>query len=187
MVMRERSRDASGAEATKDDLVPSRRCGECSVCCEVFRIDTPELQKAQNVLCPHCIRPAECDIYPNRPPVCREWHCGWRGLPNLDWRWRPDRCGVLVETVSCEPSMTGVNFKIVGGPDVIGWPPFVEYAADLASAGVPVSVSARGKLGYVLDMMRLNDRLSSAASARDSQRLRSELAEALAAGLANLD
>jgi hypothetical protein len=94
---------------------------------------------------------------------------------------------VLVETVSRELSMTSVNFMIVGGPEVIGWTPLVEYAADLASAGVPVFLSAHGKLGYVLDTMRLNDRLMSAASARDTRRLRSELAEALAACLADPD
>ena len=66
--------------------------------------------------------------------------------------------------------MTGVKFMIVGRPEVIGWLPFVEYATDLAAAGVPVSLSAHGKLGYVLDMMRLNDRLSGTACARDPQR-----------------
>jgi hypothetical protein len=102
----------------------------------------------------------------------------------LDWRWRPDRCGVLLEAEG-EPSLTGVNFIIVGDPEVIGWPPLVEYIADLASRGVMVSVSARGKLGYVLEMRRLNDRLMSAALSRDPQRIRRELAAALDASLAD--
>lgn len=177
----------SGPKAPEDDLVPSRSCGECSVCCEVFLIDTPELQKAQDVLCPHCVKPAGCGIYPHRPPVCREWHCGWRRMPELDWRWRPDRCGILVEPVSQRPSLTGLNVMIVGGPEVIGWPPLVEYAASLASAGVPVSLSAHGKLGYVLGMTGLNDRLMSAACARDPRRLRRELSAALTTGLASAD
>jgi hypothetical protein len=83
-----------------------------------------------------------------------------------------------------EPSLTGVNFIIVGGPEVIGWPPLVEYAADLVAVGVPVFLSAHGKLGYVLGMMRLNDRLISAAQSHDTQRIRRELATALAACLA---
>jgi hypothetical protein len=45
----------------------------------------------------------------------------------------------------------------------------------------------RGKLGYLLSMMSLNDRLMSAAQSRDTQRLRRELAAALAAGLADPD
>ena len=179
--------DASAAKALEDDLVPLRTCGECSACCEFFAIDTLELQKAQDVLCPHCIKPAGCGIYPARPPICREWHCGWRHLSALDWRWRPDRCGVLVEAGGREPSLTGVNFTIVGGPEVIGWPPLVEYAAGLASVGVPVFLSARGTLGCLLGMMRLNDRLMSAALSRDTQRLRRELAAALAAVLAHPD
>ena len=79
--------------------------------------------------------------------------------------------------------MTGVKFIIVGGPEVIGWPPLVEYAADLVAAGVLVSLSARGKPGHVLGMMRLNDRLMSAARSRDTQRLRRELSAALDACL----
>jgi hypothetical protein len=83
-----------------------------------------------------------------------------------------------------EPSLTGVNFIIVGGPEAIGWPPLVEYAADLGAVGVPVFLSARGKLGYVLGMMRLNDRLMSATQSRDTRRIRRELATALDACLA---
>ena len=166
------------------DLVPGRTCGGCSVCCEFFAIDTVELQKAQDVLCPHCIRPAGCGVYDSRPTICREWHCGWRQLSTLDWRWRPDRSGVLVEALNVGPSLTGVRFTIVGGPEVIGWPPLVEYAADLVAAGVLVFLSARGKLGHVLGTMRL-DRLMSAAQSRDTQRIRRELAAALDACLAH--
>jgi hypothetical protein len=93
----------------------------------------------------------------------------------------------MVEAVGHEPSLTGVNFIIAGGPEVVGWPPLVEYAAHLTSVGVPVTLSAHGKLGHLLGMMRLNDRLMSAAWSRDSQRLRRELAVALAAGLADPD
>jgi hypothetical protein len=175
--------DASALKVP-DDLVPRRTCGECSACCELFAIDTPKLQKAQDVICPHCIRPAGCGIYPTRPPICHEWHCGWRRLPNLDCRWRPDRCGVLVDAMGIVPSLTGVNFIIMGGPEVIGWPPLVEYAADLVAVGVPVFLSAHGKLGSVLSAMGLNDRLISAAQSCDTQRIRRELATARDACLA---
>ncbi len=167
------------AVAAPDGLVPDRACGECSVCCEYFEIDTAEIRKPRDVLCPHCIRPAGCGIYDSRPPVCREWHCGWRRLESLDWRWRPDRSGVLVEAVGIGAALTAVRFVIVGGPEAIGWPPLVEYAAELGSLGVPVLLAARGKLGHVLGMMRLNDRLTSAAQSRDQQRVRRELAAAL--------
>lgn len=77
-----------------------------------------------------------------------------------------------------------MNFIIVHGPEVIGWPPLVEYAADLVAGGAPVFLSAHGKLSYVLGMMRLNDRLISAAQSHDTQRVRRELATAIAACLA---
>jgi hypothetical protein len=175
--------DAVGLKVA-EDLVSGRTCGDCSVCCEYFAIATAELQKPQDVLCPHCIRPAGCGIYDSRPLICREWHCGWRRMPTLDWRWRPDRCGVLVEAVDVGRSLTGVKFIMVGGPDVIGWPPLVEYAADLVAAGILVFLSARGAPGHALDMMRLNDRLMSAARSRDTQRFRRELADAFDACMA---
>ena len=168
-----------------ENLVPGRTCGECSVCCEYFAIDTVELRKAPDTLCPHCIRPAGCGIYDSRPSICREWHCGWRRLPALDLSWRPDRSGVLVETLGVGPSVTGVKFIIVGGPEVIGWPPLVEYIARLVAESVLVFLSARGKPGHVLSMMRLNDRLMSAAQSRDTQRIRRELATTLDACLAD--
>jgi hypothetical protein len=45
----------------------------------------------------------------------------------------------------------------MGGPEVISWPPLVEYAADLIAVSVPVFLSAHGKLGSVLGTMRLTD------------------------------
>ena len=59
-----------------------------------------------------------------------------------------------------------------------------QSAADLVAVGVPVFLSAHGKLGSVLGAMRLNDRLISAAQSCDTQRLRRELATARDACLA---
>lgn len=66
-------------------------CGDCTACCEVFRID--ELEKPKGVLCTHCDK--GCTIYEQRPKVCQDFKCGY--LVN-DWReeLRPDKCGVII-------------------------------------------------------------------------------------------
>jgi len=54
----------------------ARKCGSCSLCCYVLDID--ELNKPANTWCQHC-RPGNggCDIYADRPPVCRGFVCQW--------------------------------------------------------------------------------------------------------------
>jgi hypothetical protein len=79
-----------------EDLVPGRECGGCTACCSTLAIDAPELRKAAGVTCPDCVAGQGCAIYETRPPVCREWFCGWRALDWVGDAMRPDRCDVLV-------------------------------------------------------------------------------------------
>lgn len=53
-----------------------RECGSCSLCCNLFLIDEPELRKPANRWCKHCSKPG-CSIYDSRPSVCRGFVCGW--------------------------------------------------------------------------------------------------------------
>jgi Fe-S-cluster containining protein len=61
-----------------------RSCGECSLCCKLPPIDTPELQKQANTWCPHC-RPGKggCSDYETRPTLCRNYRCLW--LKDTTW------------------------------------------------------------------------------------------------------
>ena len=60
-----------------------RTCDGCSECCRIFDIDTPELQKEAGCPCPNLTTihafpfGKECGIYPDRPPVCRDFKCEW--------------------------------------------------------------------------------------------------------------
>ncbi|MFN3650667.1 MAG: hypothetical protein ACK47B_13915 [Armatimonadota bacterium] len=51
-------------------------------------------EKPHRTPCPHLVK-IGCGIYPERPPVCRRFQCGWLQAPNLPEGLRPDRCGVL--------------------------------------------------------------------------------------------
>ena len=69
-----------------------RECGACFACCRDPLITDPFF-KPSFALCPH--HKGHCVIYPDRPPVCREFSCLWLmgGLEDTD---RPDLNKVIV-------------------------------------------------------------------------------------------
>lgn len=73
--------------------ISSRPCGDCTACCQLLAV--VELRKPMRFACDHQ-RIGGCQIYPDRPPTCREFDCGWRrgAVPTAD-DWRPDRRGVM--------------------------------------------------------------------------------------------
>jgi hypothetical protein len=64
------------------------------MCCRV--LDIAELGKPAGTDCRHCAEGGGCGIYPDRPVVCREFHCGYLVLPFVDARWFPDDCGMMI-------------------------------------------------------------------------------------------
>jgi hypothetical protein len=82
-------------EALLGPLVADRACAGCAVCCDVLKIDTPELQKPAGALCVH--RSAKgCGIHAVRPDICRAWFCGWRRIEDMPEEARPDLSGLMV-------------------------------------------------------------------------------------------
>lgn len=82
-------------DALLGEVVPGRECDGCAVCCDLLRIDVPDLQKPAGVHCVH--RVAEgCAIHATRPVICRAWFCGWRRNAALPDAARPDRSGLMV-------------------------------------------------------------------------------------------
>lgn len=125
-----------------------RSCGPCTVCCVELKIDVPELRKKARLPCPH-LAGKGCGIYATRPPVCREFLCGWRLFEELDDAWRPDLSGVLA--MRSAPSELpgawrharyGVHLVIIGGEAAVIRPAFADYVAKLLAQGVPVFLSA---------------------------------------------
>jgi hypothetical protein len=82
-------------EALLGPLVAGRECDGCAVCCDILKIDTPDLQKPADMRCVH--RSAEgCAIHAVRPGICRAWFCGWRRIEDMPDDARPDRSGLMV-------------------------------------------------------------------------------------------
>lgn len=71
-----------------------RSCGDCTVCCVVTLIDTPEPQKPEGAVCYQCVG-GGCAIYESRPEVCRTFNCAWKRIATMPEQTRPDRLGVM--------------------------------------------------------------------------------------------
>ncbi|ATQ41108.1 hypothetical protein [Caulobacter mirabilis] len=131
-------------------LAPNRECGDCVVCCYTLNIDTPELRKPADSLCPHCTRKA-CGIYETRPNVCRGWFCLWRRIGAMPESARPDRCGVVFSIDSNRPAPSLYEHVYIVGR-AINAPsdfdhPVASQAIDMfiRSGGLPVWLSWAGQ------------------------------------------
>ena len=125
-----------------------RQCGPCTACCSELKIDTPELSKKARLPCPH-LSIKGCGIYAARPPVCREFLCGWRLFEELDDAWRPDLSGVLAMRqapaelpAAWRHAPYGVHLVVIGGEAAVMRPAFAAYVVSLMTRGIPVFLSA---------------------------------------------
>jgi Fe-S-cluster containining protein len=77
-----------------------RRCGDCSLCCTVLRVDAPKLKKLGGVNCLHQdVGGPGCAIHATRPQICRAYRCLWLG-GGLEEAERPDLLGAVLDVVS---------------------------------------------------------------------------------------
>ncbi len=76
-------------------VLAERDCGECTACCTVLTVNTPEFAKPAGVACVN-LTAAGCGIHATRPRICRTWFCAWRRVANMPDEARPDRSGLLV-------------------------------------------------------------------------------------------
>jgi hypothetical protein len=158
------------------DLVPGRECGECTVCCIVATIDSPEFKKVQGVACQHCLPGSGCGIYLTRPPVCRIWYCQWRRLAWLDDSWRPDRSQIMLRPTDDEvppgyASPTGIVFDILGPCDILLAEKVIEAVGNLIDARIATFLSVPGRPGYASGRVFLNPLLDAAVRHRDGDAL----------------
>lgn len=88
--------DAQDLETTLlGPVLADRACGDCTACCTVLTVDTPDFAKPAGVPCRH-LGAQGCSIHASRPPICRSWFCAWRRIAALPDAARPDRSGLLV-------------------------------------------------------------------------------------------
>jgi len=104
-------------------VLPHRECGDCSACCAVLAIDTPDFKKPAGTPCAHLVSHG-CGIHPERPPICRAWYCAWRRVAALPDEARPDRSGLLVslnferEPRNCFEGVS-ITVRALAGTDAI--------------------------------------------------------------------
>jgi hypothetical protein len=75
-------------------VVDGRSCKGCTMCCKIVGIR--ELDKPPGVWCPHCSAKRGCKIYDTRPGECRGFYCGYLMMAELDERWNPSKCKIVV-------------------------------------------------------------------------------------------
>jgi hypothetical protein len=88
--------DANPAQAapSKPKLVPGRSCGSCSLCCKVMAI--PEVESPAGEWCRHCRPGNGCGLYPNWPPVCRDFFCMWQFTAEIGPHWYPAKSKMVL-------------------------------------------------------------------------------------------
>ena len=117
---------------------PERRCGECTLCCTVLRVD--EIGKLGGEPCIHQ-GAAGCAIHPSRPPVCRGYRCLWLrgGLEEAD---RPDRLGAVVDLV--QPDALPALHVREARPGVFDRSSRLQAIAERYRESVPVRIAVAG-------------------------------------------
>jgi hypothetical protein len=161
-------------------MVSNRSCGACVACCVVPPIRSADFFKTSGTVCVNCLATGGCAIYPARPQACRDFMCGWRSLPFLDDRWRPDRCGILVVPEEQDipahfARRTGLNLVAYRAPADLEAPFVIEMVAGLVHGNVPTFLSTPGPPGFHFAKALLNDRLAAAAAKRDGDAIRRAL------------
>lgn len=166
----------------QDLLVPGRECGGCTACCHALSIDAPTLRKSNGISCPHECG-SGCSVYDKRPQPCRDWYCAWRLSDTLDDRWRPDRCGILVEmlfeVIPQGFDIPAVRFTLLHPTTNLFWPPFVALVTKALALRQPVFLCLNGPPGHLPAQSLLNvPALIAAAEAGEEESIRAGLLRA---------
>lgn len=104
-------------------VLPDRECGDCTECCTVLTVDTPDFKKPAGTPCVN-LTARGCSIHAVRPTICRTWFCGWRRVAGLPEEARPDRSGLLVslnfvrEPQNCFEGVS-INVRLLEGSDAL--------------------------------------------------------------------
>lgn len=114
----------------------ARRCGTCSACCSVLRVDA--LRKPAGRDCEHQRAGGGCSIHAQRPSICRAYHCLWLqgGLEDDE---RPDRTGGVVdlEAVGAEVRLSIREIR----PGALEASPALRAIAERYRSQMPVRVT----------------------------------------------
>ncbi|WP_242138875.1 YkgJ family cysteine cluster protein [Sphingomonas sp. TREG-RG-20F-R18-01] len=104
-------------------VLADRSCGDCTACCTVLTIDTPDLKKPAGQPCENLFE-GGCRIHAERPHICRTWFCAWRRVATMPEDARPDRSGLLVSLnfvrapQNCFEGVS-INIRVLAGSEAI--------------------------------------------------------------------
>jgi hypothetical protein len=104
-------------------VLADRVCGDCTACCTVLTVDSPDFKKPAGTPCMH-LSSQGCSIHEVRPYICRTWFCAWRRIADMPDEARPDRSGLLVslsfvrEPRNCFEGVS-INVRTLAGMDTV--------------------------------------------------------------------
>jgi hypothetical protein len=154
-----------------------RACGDCTICCIVPGIDTPQIQKLTGARCRNC-GDGGCAIYEARPRACRDFTCAWLdGALGDDWR--PDVSGVLSQGVTLQ-GRAGISLMLFADPlKTVRQEWFVAYVQQQLRDGVPLVLAVPGPQGTRSAKLLLNDEAFTRAAAGTPEQMRQALRRAV--------
>ncbi len=119
-----------------DEAQGVRRCGPCSMCCTVLRVD--EIGKLAGTPCSKLAEGGGCAIHETRPAICRAYRCAW-----LEGRFREDdRPDLLGAVVDFTPRGVGFDLVIIESePGVFDRSPRLREIAEAHRELMPVRIS----------------------------------------------
>ena len=125
-----------GRDPERERRAATRRCGTCSLCCTILRVD--ELAKPAGRDCNHQRGPGGCAIHATRPPICRAYRCLWLqgGLEDDE---RPDRTGGVVDLET-----TGVGLRLAireARAGIFDESPMLRAIAERYRSSMPVRIT----------------------------------------------
>lgn len=128
-----------GRDPERERRAASRRCGTCSLCCTILRVD--ELAKPAGRDCVHQLGPKGCGIHATRPAICRAYRCLWLqgGLEDGE---RPDATGGIVDLET-----TGVGLRLAireARPGAFDDSPALQAIAARHRSSMPVRITDTG-------------------------------------------
>jgi hypothetical protein len=153
-------------------LVANRECGTCTACCTLLHINAAEFTKPAGVTCTNCTG-SGCNIYSNRPDICRAYYCFWRLYDVLAEQHRPDRAGILfqitTETNSSNPLRRRYLMGIATTATLnLSSPQVVAILAPLRAFRVPVWIQLGPGAVCVHPSSEIQRVLSAGAEPRDA-------------------
>lgn len=155
--------------------IAGRECDGCTVCCSVKAVASDTFVKGPGVRCEHCLDDG-CGIYFERPAVCAGYQCGWRFLPWLPDRLKPDVAGIIVDPMP-PPSGYALAVSISAVKDTAAFQndDVRGLVSELIGKGVAVYLSLSKGANILNVFLLANPVLHTAVEGQDSLLLANEL------------